>query len=243
MGDEMKKWVIIYTRVLDDVLVRKIGNLNPGTVITVDEERGAYCHAVGIGWVANKDVEPYVENYPTNCVDIAEIQTANPNDPQQYVNWKGITQYNMCGELCVSYIMGISLAELLKTWEVKMPSSWKRVFGQGKARGTGNGELIEMFNSLGETARIYNERTFTPHAAGLLSGLAIASVKIDGVTGILRGQGILHWVVITNVMEERCGNGLVEVYNPFQNRLEVYSWREFVASAQSPYGAVLIKKE
>jgi len=41
------------------------------------------------------------------------------------------------------------------------------------------------------------------------------------------------------VVQERMGRGLVYVYNPFPNREEVYSWREFAASAMSPYGVEL----
>ena len=33
----------------------------------------------------------------------------------------------------------------------------------------------------------------------LETGSVIASVNIDGSTGLLRGSGVLHWVVVTKV--------------------------------------------
>jgi hypothetical protein len=70
----------------------------------------------------------------------------------------------------------------------------------------------------------------------LESGSVIASVNMDGGSGILRGSGVLHWVVVTKVTPERNGLGWVEVYNPAMNRIEVYSWQEFINSARLPYG-------
>jgi hypothetical protein len=64
----------------------------------------------------------------------------------------------------------------------------------------------------------------------------IASVNMDGGTGWLRGSGVLHWVVVTKVIPERNGLGFVEVYNPAMNRIEYYSWQEFINSARMPYG-------
>jgi hypothetical protein len=70
----------------------------------------------------------------------------------------------------------------------------------------------------------------------LESGSVIASVNIDGNTGWLRGSGVLHWVVVTKVIAERNGLGFVEMYNPAMNRIEYYSWQEFINSARLPYG-------
>ena len=64
----------------------------------------------------------------------------------------------------------------------------------------------------------------------------VASVNIDGSTGLLRGSGVLHWVVLTKISPERNGLGLVELYNPAMNRIECYSWQEFINSAHQPYG-------
>ena len=49
--------------------------------------------------------------------------------------------------------------------------------------------------------------------------------------------GVLHWVVLETVMPEGMG-GLVHLYNPFTNGMEMYSWGELVASMGQPYGVV-----
>jgi hypothetical protein len=72
-----------------------------------------------------------------------------------------------------------------------------------------------------------------------IAGRAVVSVYIDKYSGRLKPSGILHWVVVTAVTPERTGYGRVEIYNPFPNRIEAYSWSEFVASAGVPYGVVM----
>jgi hypothetical protein len=70
----------------------------------------------------------------------------------------------------------------------------------------------------------------------LENGSVIASVNIDSSTGLLRGSGALHWVAVTKITAERNGLGFVELYNPAMNRIECYSWLEFINSARQPYG-------
>jgi hypothetical protein len=70
----------------------------------------------------------------------------------------------------------------------------------------------------------------------LATGSVIASVNIDSNSGLLRGSGVLHWVTVTKITPERNGLGFVEVYTPAMNRIEVYSWLEFINSARQPYG-------
>ena len=147
----------------------------------------------------------------------------------------------------MAYILGITLQEMLENWQVKAPSFWKRIFGSGKARGTGSGELAEMFDIFAQTSIQLTTALFEPHIKRnrytitglqrlLESGSMIASVNMDSTTGWLRGSGVLHWVVVTRVIPERNGLGFVEVYNPAMNRIEYYSWQEFINSARQPYG-------
>lgn len=75
-----------------------------------------------------------------------------------------------------------------------------------------------------------------------IAGRAVVSVRMDKWTGRLKPSGVLHWVVVTDVIPERTGYGGVEVYNPFPNRIEAYSWSEFLASAGVPYGVVMSKE-
>lgn len=249
----MKKWTSHsgYTRLVDDHGV-KLCELNPNTVMDATGEvkilngivleRVVYFTDVrNDGWVESAKVEEYRENYKRDCVNISAIQTPSKQDAEQYVFWKSYKQTNMCGELSVCYLLNISLAHLLERWEVAHPTFWQSVFGIGKARGTGESELVKMFELFDVNAKTLqtNYRRYTPY---ILEGLlgAILGVKISGSTGRLASSGIGHWVVLTDVLSERVGYGLVEIYNPFPNRVEVYSYAEFLASAKAPLGAKII---
>jgi hypothetical protein len=198
------------------------------------------------GWMFSADLEDYVEKYPRDCVEIPN-QTPNPNDFEQYFMFNGVKQVNACGELCVCYILGISLQEMLENWQLKAPSFWKRIFGSGRARGTSASELSEMFAIFAQPSIQLTTALLEPHINRnrytikgmqrlIENGSVIASVNMDGTTGWLRGSGVLHWVTVTRVIAERNGLGFVEVYNPAMNRIEYYSWAEFINSARQPYG-------
>jgi len=236
-----RKWITRYTRLLSSPNGVKIRDLNANVVVTATEEKDGFTlieSASSFGYVKSADLEDYIENYPKNCVDIKDIQTPDLSDAEQYVLWDKFKQVNMCGELCVAYLLQISLADLLTKWKIKAPSFFVRVFGTGRARGTGSGELSEMLklfevNSVQLSSVL---KTYTPGGLALFADKSIVSVNIDAVTGALRGSGVLHWVVPLQVMQERAGMGMVGYYNPFSNRVEICSWREFLASARSPYG-------
>jgi hypothetical protein len=198
------------------------------------------------GWMYQADLEDYTENYPRDCVVIYN-QTPSPNDFQQYFIFNGVKQVNACGELCVAFVLGISLQELLENWQVKLPTFWRSIFGGGRARGTGSGDLRQMVNIYAQENQELTTALYEPHIKRsrytikgiqrlIGAGSVIASVNIDGASGLLRGSGVLHWVVLTKISPERNGLGYVELYNPAMNRIECYSWQEFINSAHQPYG-------
>ena len=256
----MKKWTSYsgYTVLLNENGT-KMRDLPPKSVIKSTEETkevdGVLLERVILadeedidGWVDVQKIEPYNENFPCDCVDVKDIQTHSLRDAEQYVIWEKAssqTQVNMCGELCVCFILEKALSEMLNLWQQAEPSFWSRVFGGGVARGTYAEELVKMFELFGKKAKTLAEyKRYTP---GLLTGLigAIVGVRINTTTGRLIERGNKdgnHWVVVTDLMNERAGYGLVYVYNPFPNRIEVYSYAEFVASALTPYGAILADK-
>ena len=78
-------------------------------------------------------------------------------------------------------------------------------------------------------------------AAVLAEHRAIVGVKINKSTGDLRPSGILHWVVVESVIPDGVNRGWVELYNPFPNRMQRYSWAEFVVSMGAPYG-ILVRR-
>lgn len=251
----MLKWINRFAPMYVGAQVgKKLVDLPLGTVVEVtgavsgEYEEVSHCSEKGVvvGWVNSYDLEDYTRNFQTNSV-VIENQTPDMHDFEQYVIHKLQRQVNMCGELCVCHILGISLGTLLKDWELKVPKFYKRVFGTGRARGTGAEELGEMFDIFGKKNQTLTQALYQPHIKrsrytikGLNSLLAtggvIVSVKIDATTGLLRGSGVLHWVSLVRILSERNGQGMVQYYNPAMNCVESCSWNEFLNSAGQPYG-------
>lgn len=257
----MKKWVNAYAPMFNIQGV-KIATIPEKSVVIsheyVDDFRGVPREAVSYvtdakqfnGYVYVGYLEPYIENYPTKCVEI-KSGTPSLSDAEQYAVIHGVRQTELCGELCAAYLLDISLEDLLAEWERETPTVYQRVFNwftTKKARGTGPAELQSMLSAFEKTSAPLSEvlmdkaigrLRYTVSGLQQIAGRAIVSVHIDKYSGRLKPSGILHWVVVTAVLPERTGYGGVEVYNPFPNRIEVYPWAEFVISAGVPYGVVL----
>ncbi len=244
------KWINRFAPLYRDGLKSKIRDLPQGTVVETSgniNERYEEVLFDGVkGWIHTDDLEDYIRNFPVNCV-VIENQTPDLCDFQQFVIHKLHKQVNLCGELCVCYSVGVSLGTLLDKWELQLPSFYKRVFGTGKARGTGSGELREMLKLFDRESVELTTALFQSHIKRsrytmkglqslLATGKVIVSVHIDGTTGLLRGSGILHWVALTRITSERNGQGMVTYYNPAMNCVETCSWNEFLLSAGQPYG-------
>jgi len=60
----------------------------------------------------------------------------------------------------------------------------------------------------------------------------IVGVSIDH-TGYLVGQGIRHWEVIERILVIDDHHAICDLYNPFMNAMEPYSWRELMNSMGS----------
>lgn len=219
----------------------------------------AYTNNTGehLGYAYAEYIEPLGYTLPTNLVNI-DNQTANPQDAAQYVVYNGTTQYNLCGPLAVAYVAGWKdgITWLLDKYKVKNPQWWKRIFGAGAGRGTDLGDLDAMlaeFDGYQIPATRFAAALHDPIKRGplvtplrvknlLRDNYVIASCRIDSVTGRLRGQGVLHWVVLDQLFIEGMG-GLFHIFNPFYNRTEAYSWHEWLASGGQPYGVVVPRLE
>ena len=204
------------------------------------------------GWVYDGFIEPLRQTLPQDVIQLSTA-TVNPQDANQYVTYNGTTQYNLCGPLSVAYCAGwrTDIVKFLDKWKADKPPAWKRIFNAGAGRGTDLGDLDSMFaefegypEQLPRLSQALHDPLkggplVTPGRVGelLLRNRIIISCKIDSVTGRLRGQGVLHWVVLETVLPEGMG-GLVHLYNPFSNSMEMYSWGELVASIGQPYGIV-----
>ena len=257
----MKKWVNAYAPLYGETYV-KLTTIPQGAVVIahgiVDEFKGVPREAVSYvteareyhGYVYTGYLEPYVESLPARCVTIYSA-TPNPNDAEQYAMIHGVKQTELCGEICAAYLLNVALEDLLAEWQRESLSVYQRVFNwfsTRKAKGTGPADVQSMLAAFEKPSHllidalrdpILKTSRYTVTGLSALAGRAIVSVHIDKYTGRLKPGGILHWVVATRVIPERTGYGAVELFNPFPNRIEVYSWPEFIASAWAPYGVVL----
>ncbi len=197
-----------------------------------------------VGWIYSDYLEPLSFEFPENVVE-SESQTTYPYDAAQYIIWRKNIQYNLCGEFCVAHVFGKSIDEFLIDWESKSPVMFNRVFKSGWSQPTGVGELKDMvgvyegdYKNL-EDLRDQHGKYIILSPMRLMVQLKdwklILGCKISGASGELQPTGISHWVVVLKVIPDGFG-GWVEVYNPFPNRVERYSWRELIKSVGIPYG-------
>lgn len=209
------------------------------------------------GWIYTGYLETLYHEYPAGVIKI-DTATLNPNDANQFNIYGGLIQHNLCGPLSVAFVTGWNedINWLLDQWKAKAPSAWARVFPGYRGHGTDLGDLDSMLSSFEGydlPARRFPAALYEPVKGGplltpgrlrdmLIGNYVIASCHIDGNTGRLRGSGVLHWVVLTDVLPDGIGRGWVTLYNPYPNRIERYSWDEWRASAGEPYGIVVPRK-
>lgn len=237
--------------VLDEAEVVVRGVLTPfAQVLHVDSPKSET-----VGWVYAGYLEPYIMPFRTNVVKVRNA-TVNPNDAAQYLVWRGNVQYNLCGFFCAAYCAGWEgdIEEMLDLLVHEKPSLMARVFPKWAGRGTYDADLDVMLNALNfETPlpkigaalydRILERVVLTPaRMQTVLDGnRVIYSVRLDKRSGRLSRSGILHWVVIEDVVPSEFG-GVVDVYNPFGNKREAYEWEQLVESGGAPYGVVVPRR-
>lgn len=196
------------------------------------------------GWIKTGYLEELVNEFPLNVVP-TNTQTSNPNDPAQDIMFLGNIQYNLCGEFCVAYMVGDSIENFLALWQPHSPNVFNRIFSGGRSRPTGIGDLQDMLSvySLSGVSltALLTDSLGMILSPGRLSSIVskyqvIVGVKIDGVTGNLRGQGVGHWICLERVIPDGRNRGWVEFYNPFPNQMQRESWGTLTASMGVPYG-------
>lgn len=206
------------------------------------------------GWIYTGYLENYFEEFIGDVVKIRNA-TPNPNDGAQYLVWRGNVQFNLCGEMCVCLCAGwdLDMESFLDAWSTKALSVFQRIFLGNKSRGTGLEDLDSMLSvfegytvpALRLGKYFYDDiAKLTLVTPGKMDSLldahkVIMSVRIDTRFGNLRPSGVLHWVVVEHVIPDGIGRGWVELYNPFPNRRQRYSWQEFMDSAGVPYGVAV----
>ena len=204
-------------------------------------------------WIYDGYLEEYIEKYPREEVLIPH-PTVEPNDAAQYMLLEGRIKYNMCGELCVAFIGGDDIDTFLAKWAVVSPNYYKWALQGENDNATGLDALESMLKVYGYGFPItrFDAGLTDPiigfkMSPGRLSRMLethhlIAGVRIDGYTGKLRGQGVGHWVVLERVEPSGVNGGWVELYNPFPNRRQQYSYDEFINAVSINRAGLWIKR-
>jgi len=179
------------------------------------------------------------EYYPDRVLQIPNA-TPETKDAAQYIIYKGRKQYNLCGEFCVAYCMRDdahntdSIDDFLNYWEVKNPKWYQTLFKNGLSRTTGIYDLKIMLDAYEAE---YIPLNIGSYPLGYLAMLdryqLIVGVSIDH-TGYLVGQGIRHWEVLERILVIDDRHAICDLYNPFTNAMEPYTWRELMNS-MGPY--------
>jgi len=214
------------------------------------------------GWVDGLYLEDYVEKFPENEVTILN-PTENPNDAQQYMLWEGDVKYNMCGEFCAAYIVkkdidpASSIESVLERWR---DSPTKNSFSYSSSR-VRDGLYVPHIRNILQTYPEFNNTQDKDLIVDLKEGLKGGSLTWEGVKEKLKTHylianvristskgelikknlpGVQHWVLLESVT--RNGNR-VELYNPFPNQRQEYSFTEFVSSCSAGLTGLWVKRK
>lgn len=220
------------------------------------------------GWIRETLFDDYVEPFPNSEVEIPNpptdptdpfpYATLNPNDPAQYmvlgktVRGEELVKYNLCGEICVAFVMGVGMKQFLNDWKNVTGSLYQWTIGGASDKqtdasllknmlfaygySTANGNIINFSDSL--NGPVFEGQNITPgrFQKFLETHYLIANVVINKFTGKLiaddpnKVNWTHHWVVLDKVMPNNTEYGRVELFNPFTNRRQEYSYKSFINS-------------
>ena len=198
-------------------------------------------------WAHTGYLDDLVEKFPNFEVNIPN-PTSDPDDAAQYMIWDGHIKHNLCGELCAAFIGGDDIETFLNKWKDVAPGYYTWAKGGSNDNTTGMDALDSMLSVYGyPIPNVRFDQGLTDPIIGykispgrikkmLEKHYLIAGVKIDSISGVLRGQGVGHWVVLDKITPNGINGGWVELYNPFPNKRQEYSYNEFINSCGSPSG-------
>ena len=190
------------------------------------------------------------ELYPDKVLQVPS-ETPIQTDAAQYMIRHGKKQYNLCGEFCVTYCVADErnskdVDSFLNFFESNDLKWYQAIFKGGLGRTTGIYDLERMLAMFGFKVPMkpFSKIVMNPLVVEdlLLDFQAIIGVQIDH-SGYLVGKGIPHWVVL-----ERCVvideiHVIVDIYNPYTNAIEPYTWREVMLSTGSYKQGIWIPRE
>lgn len=212
------------------------------------------------GWVKDGFLEDVAENpkFRESEVHIPH-PSKNPNDPAQYMMWDSetVVKTNMCSELCVAFIGGDDIETFLRKWE-----KHDKIFYPWAVKGSSNKAL--MWYHIDKMLEVYGYPSpnlkfrdglsdpgigFVPSPGRIKKQLEtrylIANVRIDASGKLVskeEGQGVGHWVVLDKIAPYGVNRGRVEIYNPYPNRREEYSYADFIRSCAPTYSGLWVNR-
>ncbi len=197
----------------------------------------------------SSELDPTIEANALTVFDLKKPILRHPQDQAiadsklkgynaaQYVDifpasGKHIVHYSLCGEFCVATLSGKDILPTLKKW---LESKYWRAASilNNPHEGTSAADLQTLLTANGLKGELYSSIPTTPQIIKdrLASGqYAIVGCGINSGGKVKADGRIRHWVVLEDIIPS--GNsGWVRVYNPFQNREEVYNYTTFIASS------------
>lgn len=195
---------------------------------------------VGTGYIYASCLNEYVQE-SDEIVPIPSI-LRTLGGVAQYILWDGKIHHNLCGEFCATYLGSGRIEYFLARWADAYPKEYNTCVTQDKPSGIPT--VKTMLNVFGLEYKDVSE-CLTDKILGFFYSperfrdvitqgwKLLCGVKIGNEGKINTNGSIGHWVVLTSVEPLRNGDGLVTIYNPFSNRMQTYSYAEFIKSALS----------
>lgn len=184
---------------------------------------------------------------------ILKIPNATPDekDAAQYMIRHGRKHYNLCGEFCIAYLAQDeahtdNIEDFLDYWQAKNLTRYQSLFKNGLARTTSIYDLDGLLSDYGYSipSLRFGNVPMTPLSIQemLKHYQAVVGVHID-YSGYLVGKGIPHWIVLESIAIIDNLHAIVQTYNPFNNAMEPYSWRELMTSTGAYKNGIWVRRE
>ncbi len=219
---------------------------------------------VQAGWVNDAYLDDQMEQFPNPEVIIPN-PTPETDDAPQYMLLDGREKFNMCGELCIAFIVGKDIDSTLAKWQTSFPNFYNNILSGDRDKTTGPDDIKSILNAYGystDNGQMISFRAgltdpiigFEPSQGRIKKMLEthflVALVTINSYGKLItkpddtqakRGKnrpviekGIPHWVTVDKLFPNGVNAGRVEIYNPFHNKRQQYSFNEFIKSCNSP---------
>jgi len=184
-------------------------------------------------------------------VMIVPVKNKKTNEFDVFDEFSG-QKFNMCGELSIAYVLHKDIETVIRTWRENSFAVYDKMIGEKNDEPLGQFEMDDIFRLFKDEVNFKYYvpdpakepgRTKVPLASAddprrasdefqnwLRDYYLITNLRIDTHTGELVRKGDEdrnHWVVVERVTHD---GRRVELYNPFPNKRQAYSFGEFYNS-------------